>query len=116
MKDPFAAIAKHVAQIDPRLVPLPLHRALAHPAEIRDLREGEAAEELEIDDVRDLRLHGSELVERPAQPLHLFRVARSRVAHILAVKRGDLEAAAALPGLAAAEAVDDQAAHDPCRI
>src|SRR3954447_23947789 len=106
-----------MAKIDPRLVPMPLHRALAQSPEIRDLGEGETAEELEIDDVRDLRLHGGELVERPAEPLDLLGIARrGRVAHVLVVDRGDLEAATALPGLTAAEAVDDQAAHDPCRI
>src|SRR4029078_10213745 len=56
------------------------------------------------------------LVERPAEPLHLFGIARRRVAQVLAVDRGDLETAAVPPGLPAAEAVDDQAAHDPCRI
>src|SRR5262249_40349034 len=105
-----------VAKIDPRLVPLPLHRALAGAPEARDLGEGEAAEELELDDLRDLRLHGGELVERLAEPLDLLGVVRRRAAQALAVERGDREIAAALPGLATAEAVDDQAAHDPDRI
>src|SRR6185436_10273877 len=105
-----------MAKIDPRFVPMPLHRALAHAAEARDLGEGETAEEFEVDDVRDLRLHGGELVERLAEPFDLFGIARRGRAHVLAVDRRDLEAAAPLPGLAAAETVDDQAAHDPCRI
>src|SRR5215218_6740165 len=105
-----------MAKIDPSLVPVPLHRALARPPETRDLGEGEAAEELEVDDMRDPRLHGGELVERLAEPLDLLGVVRERVAHILAVDRGELEVAAALPGLTAAEAVDDQTAHDPRRI
>src|SRR4051812_46896890 len=106
-----------MAKIDPRFVPLPLHRTLAQPPEIRDLVEGEAAEEFEIDDVGDLGFHGGELVERPAEPLDLVGLARrAGVAHVLAVDRGDLEAAAALPGLTAPEAVDDQAAHDPRRV
>src|SRR5215210_7868451 len=106
-----------MAKIDPRLVPMPLYRALAYSAEVRDLGEGETAEELEVDDVRDLRLDGGELVERLAEPLDVFGIARrDRVAHVLAVERGDLEAAAALPGVTATEAVDDQAAHDPRRI
>src|SRR5215210_106522 len=106
-----------MAKIDPRFVPMPLHRALADPAEVCDLGEGEAAEKLEIDDLRDLRLHGGELVERLAEPFDLIGIARrGRVAHVLAVDRGHLEAAAALSGLTATEAVDDQAAHDPCRI
>src|SRR4051794_7427964 len=106
-----------MAKIDPRLVPLPLHRALAGAPEARDLGEGEAAEELELDHLGDLRLHGGELVERLAELLDLVGVAqRGRAVHVLAVERGDLEIAAAFPGLAAAEAVDDQAAHDPDRI
>src|SRR5215213_7383613 len=106
-----------MAKIDSRFVPVPLHCALADPAEARDLGEGKAAEKLEVDDLRDLRLHGGELVERLAEPFDLFGAARrGRVAHVLAVDRGHLEAAAVLPGLTATEAVDDQAAHDPCRI
>src|SRR5215208_5959920 len=106
-----------MAKIDPRLVPMPLHRALARTPEARDLGKSEATEEFEIDDVRDLRLHRGKLVERPAELLHLLGIARrAGVAHVLAVDRGDLEGSAALPGLAAAEAVDDQAAHDPRRV
>src|SRR5262245_11631519 len=105
-----------MAKVDSRFVPMPLHGALAHSAEARDLGDGETAEELEVDDVRYFRLHGGELVERLAEPLDLFGIARRGRVHVLAVDRRDLEAAAVLPGLAAAEAVDDQAAHDPCRI
>jgi hypothetical protein len=53
-------------EINPRFFPVPLHRALRQPAHGGDLGEGEPAEELEIHDLGQNRVDGSELVERIA--------------------------------------------------
>ena len=86
-----------------------LHRALGHPAHGRDLSEGKATEELEVDDLGERGIDRGELVEGRANPDQLFDVGPA-LADFAAQGR-DLEAAAALLGLAAARIVDDEAAH-----
>src|SRR6516165_9524044 len=50
-------------EIDPRLLPVTLHRALRHAPHPSNLREGEAAEEFQIDDLRERSVDRSKLVE-----------------------------------------------------
>ena len=93
---------------------LPLHGALRDPAHGGDLGEREAAEELQVDDVRELRLRGRELLERLADPDELAVSGGCRA--ILIVEGRDPETATALLGAAAAGVVDDQPPHHLGRI
>ena len=51
-------------QQQPGLLPVALHRPLRHTPECGDVREGEAAEVLQIDDLSQPRLQRGELLDR----------------------------------------------------
>src|SRR5690242_17682070 len=112
--DSFRAPAQALVQIDSRLFPVALHGALRHPPHRRDLREGKAAEELEVHHLRQLGLELGELVERVAHERKIYRV-RRLIADI-GVERRHLELATAFLRMAAARVVDDEAAHRPRRV
>src|SRR5690348_13524315 len=107
--DSFRAPAQALVQIDSRLFPVALHGALRHPPHRRDLREGKAAEELEVHHLRQLGLELGELVERVAPERKTYRV-RRLIADIGDARSGD-ELAAALLSAAAARSARDAAAH-----
>ena len=98
-------------QVEARLFPAALNRPLRDPPHRRDFGEGEAAEEFQVDDFRERRLDGGELVERVADRLEPARVDR-RVGDVRA-QGGDLELAAAAHGVSGARVIDDQTAHHP---
>jgi hypothetical protein len=86
------------AQQDSRFFPLPLQGALGETPQGRELDEREAAEELEIDQLRERQ-------ESMASQSAASSSAR-------ALESRDLETAAALDGAAMPEQVDDEIAHD----
>ena len=57
-----------VMQVEAALFPVALNRPLRDAAHRGDLGEGEAAEELQVDDLGETRLDLGELVERVADP------------------------------------------------
>ena len=59
-----------------RLLPIALHRALRHSPHRGDVSEREAAEVLEIDDLRQAWLQRGELLDRIAEPLQAVGVDR----------------------------------------
>ncbi len=93
-------------QIDARFLPAPLHRSFRYAAHGGDLGERETAEELQIDDLGQRRIDRREGVESVANPAQ-FLLVDPRVAGLL-LQGSNLEAAAALLGLAVAGVVDDE--------
>ena len=73
-----------MAQEQPRLVPVALHRALGDATHRRNFGEAETAEELQLDQLRQRRLDRGQLVERPVQLLQVV-IAR---ADLLALDTG----------------------------
>jgi hypothetical protein len=63
-------------QQQPRLLPIALHRPFGDPPHGRDVREREATEVLEIDDLRQAWLQRGELLDRIAEPLQAIAVGR----------------------------------------
>ena len=59
-------LRRRLVQVDARLLPVALHGALRHAPHRRNLREREAAEELEVDDCARAGVDRGELVERVA--------------------------------------------------
>src|SRR6266542_4230839 len=102
-------IAHRAVQQHARFFPVALNRALGDVAERRDLAERESAEELEIDQLREIRIDLCEIVERFADRLDVRR--RHRGFADLRVERRDLEATAALLRVAITRIVDDETAH-----
>ena len=102
-------VGDRAMQIDAALLPVALHGPLRHAAHGGDLGEGEAAEELQIDDLREIRIDLAELVERIADPGQLLRV--GHVGRQIGAERRNLEQAAALLRAPPPHVVDDQAAH-----
>src|SRR5215217_2025839 len=96
-------------KVKPRLYPCPFDRALGYAPHMRDLGDREAAKELEIDELREIRIDGRELVQRLADLRELVR-AGGGVGDI-GVERRELEAAATFLRLATPNVVDDQSAH-----
>src|SRR6185436_1073714 len=89
-------------------------RALRDAAHRGNLGEREPAEELQVDDLGQLRFHAGQLVERVAD---LDQRERFRDAvGVVADERGQLEQAAALLRAATPDVVDDQPAHHPRRV
>ena len=81
-------------EVDARLLPVPLHRPLRHAAHGGDLGEGEAAEELQVDDLGE---RGSTAASSSSASLIRAQLLRRPAAGLgLVVERRDLEAAAAL--------------------
>ena len=61
-----AASADRMVQVEAALLPVALNGPFRHAAHGGDLGEGEAAEELQIDDLGEIRFDLGELVERIA--------------------------------------------------
>src|SRR5215204_1361698 len=106
----LAAAANRVMQIQPPFFPVALNRALGYAAHRGDLGEGETAEELQIDDLRQPRLGLGELVERVAD--HDERLWIADAVGVVDPERRDLEEPAALLRAPPPHVVDDQPAHD----
>src|SRR5262249_61163529 len=96
------------------LLPVALDGALRDALHAGDLREGEAAEELQVDDGREPRVDGGELVEGVTDASELGTVWHR--ACDVGRDRRELELAAALLRLPAAHVVDDQTAHHSRRV
>src|SRR5262245_4474190 len=96
-------------QVDSRFLPVALHAALGDTPHPGDFGEREAAEELQIDDLRERRIDLGELVERFAEAGK-----RSIVDDIFGSRgeRRDFELGPALERMATPREVDDEAAHD----
>src|SRR5450755_1001501 len=97
-----------MAQEEPRLVPVPLHRTFADAAHRRDLNEIKAAEELQFDQFGQLRVGRGKSVESFGQRPKIFDL---RNLLRLSARRRQMKSAAALDGTALADVVDDQAPH-----
>ena len=97
-----------------RLRPVPPDRALGHAAHPGDLDEREAAEELQIDQLGQLRIDGGQLFEGAAEPLQIDGPAVGR--RMVVLERRERQLAASFRRAAVAHVVDDQAAHRPRRI
>src|SRR6516225_1996149 len=91
------------------LVPIALCSALGGTLKLGDLREAEAAEELQIDELRETRLERAKGLERLGDAFEL--VIRCGAGGKLSGKRSDFEASSTLLRAAAADIVDEQAAH-----
>jgi hypothetical protein len=57
-------VANHAVQKQPGLAPVALHRALGDAAQLRDFPEREAAEKMEVDEIRQLGVDVAERLER----------------------------------------------------
>src|SRR6185437_1108043 len=94
---------------DARLAPVALNGALRDSPHARDLREREAAEEMQIDELRQGRVEGGQLVERQSQRVELGRNGARSL--FRAVEREELELASPFRGRLAAGVIDDETAH-----
>src|SRR5215207_4313854 len=100
----------------PGLPPVALHGTLGDLAERGDLGEREAAEEVEVHDLRQRGLQRAKLAERVAESRELLgRAGGFAGGRLFAIER-DLELAAALRGAPPAGVVDDQASHRARRV
>ena len=107
-------VAERAPQVEARLQPVALDRALGHAAKRRDLGHREAAEVLEVDEFGERCIHLREGFECFAD---LRRIGGSRrLVGDVGVERGQVERAAALLRMPVARIVDDQAAHSACRV
>src|SRR3954471_10462663 len=97
-------------EVNPGLLPVALHGPLRDAVHRRNLREPEAAEELQIDDAGEAWVDAGELVERLGDPGELHRVGHGL--GDVRLEGRDLEMSAALLRLPAARVIDDQASHD----
>ena len=100
-------------EVDPRLFPISLDRALRYAAHRGDFSKRKPAEEFQVDDLCKPRIHLGQLVDRIADALQVVFVGRAINDRR---RRGDLEHAATLHGTATTGVIDDEAAHHPCRI
>src|SRR5690348_4580797 len=95
-------------QQDPRLLPFPLQGTLGDAAHRGDLGKREAAEELEIHQLRQRRIESRERIDRIAQRAQLVGARTGLRGRMLEAR--DLEPAAPLDGGTVADQVDDQIA------
>ena len=98
-------------QIQPALLPAALDRPFRDAAHRGNLGEGEAAEELQVDDLGQARLDLGQLVKSVAD--HDQRLRVGHAVGVVDAERGDLEQPAAFFGPPPPHVVDDQPAHDP---
>ncbi len=98
-------------EVDARLFPVALDRALRHTAKRRDLDEGKATEEFEVHYLRQRRIDFAELIQSFADLRQLFFV--NHLLHGAGLKRRNLELFSALQGVAASNIIYDQPAHNP---
>src|SRR6185437_850488 len=96
-------------QVDARLFPVTLDRALRHTTQGANFGEGQAAVELQIDNFRQRRLYSRELFERIGNVLQRSRVSALRATG--GAERGDFEESPTLLRLTLAGIVNDEAAH-----
>ena len=94
-----------MVQIEPGLVPIAPNRSLRYPPQGRDLRDGHASEELQLDDLGQVRFHGCQFVERVGQLQRRARV--GRVVFVLRAERSQVEQPAPLLRSATTDLVDD---------
>jgi hypothetical protein len=59
-------------QQQPGLAPVPLHGALGHSAQLGQLAEREAAEEVEVHQLREAGIHARQRIERGAELLQVL--------------------------------------------
>jgi hypothetical protein len=71
-----ALAAQRAVKVDTRLLPVPLDGALGDPPHGRDLGQGEAAEELQVDDLRERGVEGAELLQGRTDPGQVVVVGR----------------------------------------
>src|SRR5262245_60684436 len=103
-------VANRVVQVQPALLPLALNGPLGHTSHDGDLRERQAAEELQLDDLGELRLDLRQLVERIVDSQE-----RLPIGDALLVERaqcGDLEQPSPLLRPMPPHVVDDEPSHD----
>src|SRR5262249_27709747 len=105
----FNAGANAPVEGDSGLFPLSLDGALRETLQGADLGEGEAAKELQVDDLGQVRLRLGEVVQRSADQRQLSIV--DLIVGRLGGEGGDLELTAPLLGEPATDMVDDQAPH-----
>src|SRR5262249_41321197 len=105
--DDRGGLPQGLVQIDPGLLPVALDGALRDALHAGDLREGEAAEELQVDDGREPRVDGGELVEGVTDASELGTVWHR--ARDVGRDRRELDLAAALRFLPAAHGGVEQA-------
>ena len=102
-------IGQRVVQECARLLPVALHRALRHSPHRSDIREREAAEVFEIDDLSQPRLHRAEMFDGIAEPLQACGF--DYLLGHLRRQCSDLEGAATLESPTIAGVIDDERAH-----
>src|SRR5688572_3500690 len=85
-----------VVQVEAALLPAALNGPFGHPAHRGNLGEREPAEELQVDDLRQIRFDFGELVERIADQNQ--RAGVDDAIRVIEAERGDLEQPAALLG------------------
>ena len=85
-------------QVDASLFPVTLNRPFRRAAHRGDLGERKAAEELEVDNLRERGIDLGQLIERVGDAGDLAEVGKAL--DDVGAQRGDLELAAALGGLA----------------
>src|SRR6478609_2222906 len=83
----LALVREGIVEQQPRFAPVALDRALRHRPELGDLDERVAAEEMQVDELRQRWLEGRQLVQRVGDLRELFDAAFIRVSREARAKR-----------------------------